>query len=103
MVPRLTPLILAGALLAAVTGPVAAQSAAPTGQMLGAACVLCHGANGEGASGVAAIKGHTTDYIADMMKRFKSGERPSTVMGRLAKGFSDAEIDAVATYFASQK
>lgn len=103
MVFRLTPLIMTGALLAAVAGPAAAQSAAPSGSMLGAACVLCHGANGEGAGGVAAIKGHTKDYIADMMKRFKSGERPSTVMQRLAKGFSDAEIDAVATYFASLK
>lgn len=103
MLTRLTPLLLAGALSTVVAAPLAAQSAAPSGQMLGAACVLCHGAGGEGAGGVAAIKGHTKDYIADMMKRFKSGERPSTVMGRLAKGFSDAEIDAVATYFASLK
>jgi sulfide dehydrogenase cytochrome subunit len=37
------------------------------------------------------------------MKKFKSGERPSTVMGRLAKGYSDAEIDLMAEYFSKQK
>jgi cytochrome c553 len=102
MAYRLNPLVLAGA-LAALAGPAQAQSAMPSGPMLGAACVLCHGPNGEGAGAIAALKGHTKDYIADMMTKFKSGERPSTVMGRFTKGFSDAEIDAVAAYYASLK
>ena len=31
---------------------------------------------------------------------FKSGVRPGTVMPQLAKGYSDAQIDALAGYFA---
>jgi sulfide dehydrogenase cytochrome subunit len=37
------------------------------------------------------------------MKKFKSGERPSSIMGRLAKGYSDAEITAMAEFFSKQK
>lgn len=36
------------------------------------------------------------------MREFKSGARPATVMGRIAKGFDDAEIDAMAEWFAKQ-
>jgi cytochrome c553 len=34
---------------------------------------------------------------------FKSGKRPGTVMNRLAKGYTDDEIKALAAYFAQMK
>jgi sulfide dehydrogenase cytochrome subunit len=37
---------------------------------------------------------------ADAMRAYKSGDRAATIMNRIAKGFSDAEIDALARYFA---
>jgi len=37
------------------------------------------------------------------MRAFKSGARPATVMHQLAKGYSDAQIEAIAAYFAAQK
>ena len=36
------------------------------------------------------------------MEAFRSGSRPSTVMGRIAKGFSDDEIGAIALWLAAQ-
>jgi cytochrome c553 len=36
------------------------------------------------------------------MQAFRSGERPSTVMGRIAKGYSDEEIHAIAAWVAEQ-
>jgi len=36
------------------------------------------------------------------MEGFRSGQRPSTVMGRIAKGFSDEEIRAIAGWLAAQ-
>jgi cytochrome c553 len=36
------------------------------------------------------------------MQAFKAGRQPSTVMDRIAKGFSDAEIEAIATWYAQQ-
>ena len=40
---------------------------------------------------------------AAAMAEFKTGKRPSTVMDRIAKGFSDDETKAIAAWFAAQK
>jgi cytochrome c553 len=37
------------------------------------------------------------------MAAFRNGARPGTVMGRIARGFSDAEIQAIADWYAAQK
>jgi sulfide dehydrogenase cytochrome subunit len=37
------------------------------------------------------------------MRDFRDGKRPSTIMQQLAKGYTDAEIDAAAAYLAAQK
>jgi len=37
------------------------------------------------------------------MQAFKSGQVPSTVMDRIAKGFSDDEVKAIATWYGAQK
>jgi sulfide dehydrogenase cytochrome subunit len=37
------------------------------------------------------------------MQAFRSGERPATVMDQIAKGFSEAEIQAIAAWYAAQK
>ncbi|MBM3600718.1 MAG: cytochrome C [Alphaproteobacteria bacterium] len=96
-------ILLVAGLLTLVACPAEAQTAAPSGAMLGAACVLCHGPDSAGAGAVPGLKGHNKDYLVVMMKAFRSGERPATVMGRVAKGFSDAEIDAVSAYYAGLK
>jgi cytochrome c553 len=41
--------------------------------------------------------------MTEMLAAFRSGARPSTLMGRLVKGFSPAELDAIARYLAVQK
>jgi sulfide dehydrogenase cytochrome subunit len=37
------------------------------------------------------------------MRAFRSGQRSATVMDRIAKGFSDAEIDAIAEWYQAQR
>jgi cytochrome c553 len=37
------------------------------------------------------------------MEAFRSRERPSTVMGRIARGFSDDEIRAIAAWVAEPR
>ena len=82
----------------------AAFAAPPSPAMLAHSCAGCHGTNG-GSAGptMPSLSSQSKTAIVDAMKKFKSGERPSTVMGRLAKGYSDAEIDVLGDFFAKQK
>jgi len=41
--------------------------------------------------------------LAQAMKDFKRGKRSSTIMGRHAKGYTDAEIEAIAQYLSQIK
>jgi sulfide dehydrogenase cytochrome subunit len=41
--------------------------------------------------------------LAAAMRAFRANERPGTIMGRIARGYSDAEIAAIAAYFAQQR
>lgn len=72
---------------------------------LAATCANCHGTNGKAQDGsaVVSLAGLPKDYIVAQMAAFKSGARPATVMHQLAKGYSDAQIEQIAGYFAAQK
>jgi cytochrome subunit of sulfide dehydrogenase len=85
--------------------PVSAQAAALRIKALAATCANCHGTNGKAPEGAAVLglAGVPKDYIVAQMNAFKSGARPATIMHQLSKGYSDAQIDAIATYFAAQK
>jgi sulfide dehydrogenase cytochrome subunit len=37
------------------------------------------------------------------MQAFRTGQRPATVMDRIAKGFTDDEIKAIADWYGAQK
>jgi cytochrome c553 len=91
------------ALLAAL--PAAAQDAkALYVQSLAATCATCHGTDGRAVDGsaVPGLAGMNAAYFSEQMKAFKSGARTATVMHQLAKGYNDAQIDALAGYFAAQ-
>jgi sulfide dehydrogenase cytochrome subunit len=85
-----------GLLVASVTW---AADASPS--MLGNACAPCHGTDGKSPSAIPALSGKSADYIVQRMLEFKAGARESTVMNRIAKGYTDAEIAAVAQHFAA--
>ena len=51
---------------------------------------------------VPTIRGRDPAKIVAAMQAFRSGERSSTVMGRIAKGFSDDETRAIAAWLAAQ-
>ncbi len=72
---------------------------------LAATCANCHGTNGKAVEGssVVSIAGLDKAYLVAQMKAFKAGTRPATVMHQLSKGYSDAQIETLATYFAAQK
>lgn len=95
-------LILAAILAAGVLVPQVG-SADASGAMVGRTCNGCHGTDGVSKGAAPSLKGIPAAYIEKAMLDFKSGKRPATVMGRIAKGYSDQEIAAVGQYFGSMK
>jgi sulfide dehydrogenase cytochrome subunit len=76
--------------------------AQPSHRMLGDACAGCHGTRGHSASPMPIIAGLPEAYLRQTLRDYKNGKRPSTIMGRVARGYDDTEIDALAAFFASQ-
>jgi len=55
-----------------------------------------------GPPGASSCTGRKAADIVTFMREYKSGAWPSSVMGRIAKGFDDQQTDAIATWFAAQ-
>jgi cytochrome c553 len=66
-------------------------------------CSGCHSTSAKVETPVPPISGRNEADIVAAMQGFRSGERPSTVMGRIAKGFDDDEIQAIAVWLATQQ
>ena len=102
--------------LAALIGSVCMACAAqvlaePSAKMLADTCAGCHGTNGQSVGpAIPNLAGMSESYFVDSMKGYKKLEkgathgedaRPATIMNRIAKGYSDAQIDAMGAYFAA--
>lgn len=71
--------------------------------MLAETCNGCHGTNGASAGpATPTIAGLSEDYFVDLMNGFASGEVYSTIMGRIAKGYSEEEIKQLAKHFGTK-
>ena len=66
-------------------------------------CSGCHAASAAVQTPVPPLTGLPAEHTVMVMQAFRSGTRPATVMDRIAKGFSDAEIAAIAAWYAGQK
>lgn len=84
-------------------GVVTSATEITQGVMLSNSCAACHGTDGKSPGAIPSIHGKTAEFIAQALTEFRAGTRPSTVMGRHAKGYSDEEIKLIAEYFASLK
>jgi sulfide dehydrogenase cytochrome subunit len=74
------------------------------GRNLSAACAICHGTEGRAVTkDVIPLAGLPREHIAAQMRAFRDGQRPATVMHQIAKGYTDAQIDAMAAWFAAQR
>ena len=81
--------------------PMPLHPAGKEGMLLSLSCTSCHGTYGISPGTIPTIYGKSREYIIKTMKEFRNGERDSTVMKRIAKGFSDREIFLIANYFSS--
>ena len=83
--------------------PKAAPITAAAAANMGNNCFTCHGPDGRSPGSIPSLNGQTAEVLVKSIQDFKSGARPSTVMGRHGKGYSDAEITAIAKYISSFK
>jgi cytochrome c553 len=69
---------------------------------LAATCGACHVSAGRATSpsAPAGLAGMPATELIGRMRAFKNGTRAGTVMPQLAQGFSDAQIDQLARWFA---
>ena len=95
---------LAGGMIFGSSNAVAdshGMKAGATAAMLANTCAGCHGTNGQsGGPAMPTIAGMPAEYLETIMADFKSGERPSTIMGRIAKGYDKKETAAISKFFA---
>jgi cytochrome c553 len=92
---------IAAAVCAAAAFSVQARAAPPA---VAQPCATCHGANGLSTLVNAPhLAGQPAIYLAEQMKAYRSGKRQHEVMNVIAKPLSDADIDALAAWYASIK
>jgi cytochrome c553 len=86
--------------LASIATAAAASAEPPAGA---AACSGCHPSSARIASPVPRLAGLERAAIVRAMQEFRSGQRVATVMDRIARGFTDDEIQAIAAWYATLK
>ncbi len=79
---------------------VLAASEPPPGA---ASCSGCHSAGTPAGSSISRLYGRDAGELVTAMAGFRDGSLPATVMTRIAKGFSDDELRAIAAWLAAQK
>lgn len=69
--------------------------------VLAATCANCHGTDGRSPGSIPTIAGRPEAILTGQLSAFKSDNPPAgtTVMDRLTKGLSDAQISALAAHF----
>ena len=87
-------------ILSISTSAAFAVDVAPAGA---AACSGCHPASRAVETPFTRLAGRNPAEIVTAMQEFRTGQRPGTVMDRIAKGFTDDEIKAIAAWYAAQK
>lgn len=107
--PKREPIAVIGALsllgLAACSGGGAESEAEPIstlsdpGAQLALACSGCHAAGG---GAIVSLQGYTAQSLEQRLLTYKAEAEGTTVMHRLARGYSDIQIEQVSAYLGEE-
>ena len=81
----------------AAAAPSAPPSPAAVVNMI-SNCYSCHGTDGRSPGSIPSLTGKNAEQALLMLKEYKSSRLAATVMTRHAKGYTDAELEALANY-----
>lgn len=92
--------VLASGMLLSGTATAGGASA----NALSYTCAGCHGFMGNSTGpATPTIAGASQEYFTETMKGYKDGSIASTIMGRIAKGYSDEQFALMGEFFSQQK
>lgn len=94
---RLRPALMGLALALAPAAALAQSAPAP---LIALPCAGCHGPAGAGEGSVPRIAGYDREEFVKSWAAFRANERPASIMNRIARGYTDAEVAELAAYFA---
>ena len=94
-------LLLPLTLVLYLPGTGVADVLAARGVSLAHACAACHGPDGQSQRAIPSLDALSAADAIAALQAFRAATRKGTVMLHIAKGLDDADITAVATYFAT--
>jgi cytochrome c553 len=96
--PTLPALALPALLSAAV-----ARADAPARPARLGLCAACHGDNGIAtAPDIPNLAAQNREYLVAALRQYRNGDRPAQAMRAVSGSLSDADIDALAAWYAAQ-
>lgn len=99
----MTKALVGGALALGLSAAVVADDDMPTAKMLVDTCAGCHGTNGNSVGPAApSIAGMDPLVFVDMMTAFAEDDTYSTIMGRIARGYTEEEFEIMGEYLNKQ-
>lgn len=96
---RPIPLLLSGLLAASSLQAAEPAARRPDTERLAHACAGCHGTYGHSLAPTPSIAGKPEDEFIAAMHDFKSGQRVSSIMNRIAPAYTDEDVSRMAQFF----
>ena len=97
------PVRFAAALLAASAGAgpglASAGEAEPAAALLAEMCGICHGPDGRSPGSIPSLAPLDAEAVRAFLLAYRAGDIEATVMNRIARAMTDAEIEALARHF----
>lgn len=92
---------------ATVSAPAVMPTTNPTpvpASTMAHSCAACHGTHGQlGDEAFMPLAGMPVAQFVRTMRDFRDNKRPATLMGHVARGFTDADLQGMGAFFAAQK
>lgn len=89
------------ALTAALAVPAVAQADTRI-SIMADACNGCHGTDAASPGSMPGFSNKKADAIKKALMEYKAGTKEATIMNRIVKAYSDADLAAMAAYFAAK-
>ena len=103
MVVRMQAMRRLAAIALMIASAAVAPATASEAPLAALACSGCHPASSNIQTPMPRLEGRREADIVEQMQAFRDGKRDATVMDRIAKGFSDPEIQAIAAWYAQRR